>query len=95
MKQSDIFTVVLVASVGTIVAFILVNMFLKVPDSEKIKTMDVIQSTLAEPDPEMYNIDAINPTVEVYVGDCQDADQNGILDSAELEACQAKNNGGK
>ncbi|MBQ6394622.1 hypothetical protein IJH97_02635 [Candidatus Saccharibacteria bacterium] len=94
MKQSDIFTVVLVASIGTIAAFIVVNMILKVPDSEAVKTIDVIQSGLAAPDPEMYNIDAINPTVEVYVGDCQDADQNGILDSAEIEACQEANRGG-
>ncbi len=94
MKQSDIFTVVLVASIGTIAAFIILNMFLKVPESAKVKTIDVIESSLAQPDPEMYNIDAINPTVEVYVGDCQDADQNGILDSAEIQACQESGNGG-
>ena len=65
------------------------------PDYEKVKTIDVIQSGLEEPDPEMYNIDAINPTIEVYVGDCRDTDQNGILDSAELEACQENSNGSK
>lgn len=88
MKQSDVFTVVLVASIGTIAAFIILNMFLKVPDYAKVKTIDVIESSLAQPDSEMYNVDAINPTVEVYVGDCQDTDQNGILDSAEMQACQ-------
>ena len=25
--------------------------------------------------------------MEVYVGACEDVDQNGILDAAELEAC--------
>ena len=88
MKQGDIFTVVLVASIGTILSFVVMNIFLKVPDSAEVKTIDVINAGLEAPDPEMYNVDAINPTVEVYVGSCQDTDQNGILDSAELEACQ-------
>ena len=89
MKQSDIFTIILTASIGVIVSFILVNVLLGDPNSYYVmfKTIDPIDSGLSEPDPEMYNVDAINPTVEVYVGDCEDVDQNGLLDEAELIAC--------
>ena len=46
-----------------------------------------VESALVAPDQEVFNSSAINPTVEVYVGACEDVDQNGILDAAELEAC--------
>lgn len=89
MKQSDIFTIVIIATVGTIAAFILVNNWLGDPDLRSVTfdTIDPVVSTLKEPDPELFNVDAINPTVEVYVGQCEDIDQNGILDSAEQAIC--------
>ena len=89
MRQSDIFTVIIVATVGTIVAAILCNLLLGDPNDKSVtfKTISVVQPTLAQPDPEVFNPDAINPTVEVYVGDCEDVDQNGELSEAELIAC--------
>ena len=47
----------------------------------------VIASDLKDPDPEVFNATAINPTIEVFVGDCEDLDKNGILDELELQAC--------
>ena len=89
MKQSDIFTVIIVATVGTIVAAILCNMILGDPNDKSVtfKTVEVIEASLATPDPEVFNPDAVNPTVEVYVGDCVDADQDGQLNEAELKNC--------
>ncbi len=89
MKQSDIFTVLVVATVGIIASFFLVNMILGDPDQKSVtfKKIEVVDSTLSVPDPEVFNSEAINPTVEVYVGDCEDRDQNGELDEAELIAC--------
>ena len=59
------------------------------PDTRylKHKTIGKITADLTSPDPEVFNVDAINPTVEVYVGSCEDVDRNGILDRAELVAC--------
>ncbi|MBR5621164.1 hypothetical protein IKW75_01620 [Candidatus Saccharibacteria bacterium] len=89
MKQSDIFTVLAVATVGIVASFFLVNMLLGDPNEKSVtfKKIEVVDATLSVPDPEVFNSEAINPTVEVYVGDCVDMDQNGELDEAELIAC--------
>ena len=89
MKKSDIITVILIASIGTIIAAFMTNMILGNPDERSVSfnTIAEIEPSLDEPDPEMFNVTANNPTVEVYVGDCQDIDQNGIIDRAELVAC--------
>jgi len=89
MKRSDIFTVTFVASVGILLTFIVSSFLLGDPDAKylKHKTIGKITADLTSPDPEVFNVDAINPTVEVYVGSCEDVDRNGILDRAELVAC--------
>ena len=90
MKQSDIFTLILIAGIGTLAAFFVSRAILGDPDMAKVeyKTVSrVIDSKLAQPDPEVFNSLAINPTIEVFVGNCEDIDQNGILDAAELVAC--------
>lgn len=90
MKQSDIFTLILIAGIGTLAAFFACNAILGDPDEAKVeyKTVsEVLQSDLAQPRSDVFNALAINPTIEVYVGNCEDIDQNGILDMAELVAC--------
>ena len=90
MKQSDIFTLILVAGIGTLASFFVCSALLGDPDeasTEFTRLSQVISADLTEPDPEIFNSTAINPTIEVYVGDCEDIDQNGILDMAELVAC--------
>ena len=89
MKRSDIFTVTFVASVGILLTFVVSSFLLGDPDAKylKHKTIGKITADLTSPDPEVFNVDAINPTVEVYVGSCEDVDRNGILDRAELVAC--------
>ena len=89
MKRSDIFTITFVASVGILLTFIASSFLLGDPDARylKHKTIGKITADLTSPDPEVFNVDAINPTVEVYVGSCEDVDRNGILDRAELVAC--------
>ena len=89
MKKSDIITIFMVAAVGMLVSFFVVNALLGNPDDayESYKTIEVIDAGLAEPDPEVFNSNAINPTIEVYVGDCEDVDQDGLLSQAELVAC--------
>lgn len=89
MRRSDIFTVTFVASVGVLLTFIAYSFLLGDPDTRylKHKTIGKITADLTSPDPEVFNVDAINPTVEVYVGSCEDVDRNGILDRAELVAC--------
>lgn len=90
MRQSDVFTLILIAGIGTLAAFFVCKTLLGDPDeaSVKYKTVSrVVSSELVAPDQEVFNSTAINPTVEVFVGDCEDIDQNGILDETELKAC--------
>ena len=89
MKQSDIFTIIIVATVGVLVSSFLVNMILGDPNGKSVtfKTIEVVEASLVQPDSEVFNADAINPTIEVYVGDCVDRDQDGKLSDAEKIAC--------
>ena len=73
MKQSDIFTIIIIASIGMVGAFFASNAILGNPDelTMKHKNISPISTEVVEPDPETFNRDAINPTVEVYVGQCE------------------------
>jgi len=101
VKRSDIYTLILIAGIGTLAAFLACNAILGDPNEAKVefkKVNAVITSDLVEPDEEVFNSTAINPTIEVYVGDCEDIDRNGMLDKAELIACgrvQAPNDEGE
>ncbi len=50
-------------------------------------TMDtsVNYSELVEPDVEVFNYKALNPTVEVYVGECEESDAYGGCIDAETQ----------
>lgn len=73
MRKTDIFAVILTASIGTLITFILVNSLLGDPNDQSVtfNTVEAVDSALTDPDPEIFNADAINPTVEVYVGESQ------------------------
>ena len=88
MKRSDIFTITFVASVGILLTFIASSFLLGDPDARylKHKTIGKITADLTSPDPEVFNEDASNPTVEVYVGSSEDVDRTGIVDRSELVA---------
>lgn len=71
MKKTDLAMIVFIAAVGIMLAYaIAVNIpFLKVPeDGIKVQTVDKISAEIADPDKEIFNSEAINPTVEVVVG---------------------------
>lgn len=76
MKKSDIATVILIAGFSSIVAFVLANVFLGDPNDESVMVeyLPVISSDLSQPDPELFNSTAINPTVEVYIGQCKEGE---------------------
>lgn len=77
--KSDLFTSITVFVVGAVVAFITCNMILPGIEDFEIKTIDIDSSTsLSDPNAEVFNYRAINPTVEVYVGEgCESYDENG------------------
>jgi hypothetical protein len=73
MKKTDIAAVILISVISTVIAYFIGNALLGDPNEESISVtyMDVISADVSEPNPEVFNPDAVNPTVEIYVGNCQ------------------------
>jgi hypothetical protein len=95
MKRTDIVTIVLVGGIGVIISFFVVNALLGDPSAAtaKVKTIGTVSSQVAEPNVDVFNEEASNPTVEVYVGDCQDANGDGSLSVDELALCSGQAEG--
>lgn len=79
--KTDLVTSIGVAIGGIIISYFICNIFVGPIEDVTIKTVDASLSTsIVDPDPEVFNYKAINPTVEVYVGDstnCEQYDDNG------------------
>ena len=71
MKSTDIAMIVLIASVSVGVAFAAVSAIPALKSSDelvKVKSIDLYPEGLEDPDPAVFNKDAINPTVDVTIG---------------------------
>lgn len=70
MKKSDIAMIILIASLSALVSYFVANAFIGDVKNEsvKVQTAEPITTNVAEPDPTVFNSDAINPTVEVIIG---------------------------
>ena len=79
MKQ-DLATSIFAAVVGALVAYFVCGMFLPSFDELSVSITELANEesfTLAEPDAEIFNFRSVNPTVEVWVGDCKNLGDNG------------------
>ena len=70
MKKSDIAMIVLIASISMLLAFFGTRAIFGdyISEDERVKTIDPISAEIQEPDPTIFNSNAINPAVEVQVG---------------------------
>jgi hypothetical protein len=70
MKKSDIAMIILIASVSVLIAYFGAQAILGDVQNEsvQVKTIDRITTEVVEPDPTVFNSNAINPTVEVIIG---------------------------
>ena len=71
MKKTDIAMIILIASVSVGIAFAAVSAIPGLKQSDKpvkVKTIDEYTADLDEPNPLVFNRDAINPTVDVTIG---------------------------
>ncbi len=89
MSKKDIISIIAVAILGVVAAFVGVNSILgDINDkSATFRSIEVVNSSVGEPDPEVFNPEAINPTVDVFVGNCVDKNGNGQLDDDEKIGC--------
>ncbi len=87
--KTDLISSIGVAIVGAVIAYFVCNMFIGPLESFSFSALDSsskISADVEQPNVEVFNYKALNPTVEVYVGDCQeyvdgecvdDTNQNG------------------
>jgi flagellar basal body-associated protein FliL len=71
MKKSDIAMIILIASISMVVAYFVVKaipVFQTANTPKQVSTFKEISPNVDEPDPNVFNAEAINPTVEVFIG---------------------------
>jgi site-specific recombinase len=70
MKKTDLAMIILIAAVSIIVSFFATNAILGSSSTkeESVKTIEKINANDLEPNPAVFNSNAINPTIEVQVG---------------------------
>lgn len=77
-SKTDLATSIITAVIGVIIAYFVCNIFIGAGDPISVKILNSsVSPSLSEPNPELFNYKSLNPTVEVYVGECQEYDQDG------------------
>lgn len=78
--KTDLITTILTAIAGTAVAYFVCGLLIPEIDSITFKTLNSSTTyNVSEPDPEIFNYRAINPTVETIIhgGQCDEYDEMG------------------
>lgn len=74
--KNELGSVIISAIIGVVAAFLVCNLFVASLFPIKDKSYQVIngefKNSVAEPDENIFNFRAINPTVEVCVGECKE-----------------------
>ncbi len=102
--KSHILSTIFVAIAGFLLAFLLTN--LAVPELQPYQFQVISKSetaagngydyaSLTQPNNEVFNYDALNPTVEVYVGDCKVTDEEGNCIEEIVQPTEDEENGGE
>ena len=71
--KNELATAISAAVLGLAISYFVTGLFIPDLEAVTIKTVDgKVDVTLTNPDPEIFNYRAENPTVEVYVGSCRE-----------------------
>ena len=74
--KTDLFTSVVAAIAGILIAYFVTGLFLGPIKDVSFPALDSsVNINLSEPSPEIFNYRALNPTVEVYVGECEEKNE--------------------
>ncbi|MBR3228975.1 hypothetical protein IKF67_01950 [Candidatus Saccharibacteria bacterium] len=69
--KTDLASSIGVAILGILISYFVCNLFIGPIEDVSFNTVSSsVNVNLTEPDVEVFNYKALNPTVEVYVGDC-------------------------
>ena len=71
MKKTDIALIILIAMISVVASYFVMQNLLGDPSEKKadVKTMEAISDQFVEPNKEIFNKSAINPTVEIVIGE--------------------------
>ena len=96
MKSSDIALVVLLSAVSIVLSYWLGNLILGNPsnDTYEISYVDSVSSELRMPDSESFYPGAINPTVEVIIGQCSQEEEWDVASQRCVPKSSDENNKG-
>jgi len=91
MKKSDIAMIILIASISMLVSYFVAKAIVGDTKDEavKVKTAEPISTNIDEPDSSIFNSNAINPTVEVIIGNGSTQTQNGSNSSSSSSNSQS------
>lgn len=69
MKRNDIALIILIAGFSAILTYVAASTLLSSYTQQSTDVPDMIQisAEIAQPDPEIFNADAINPSVQVNI----------------------------
>ena len=70
MKRTDVAMIIFIASLSVLLSYFITKTILgdTQNEAEVVKTTDAITPEVNDPDERIFNDDAVNPTVEVYIG---------------------------
>ena len=71
MKKNDIAMIILIAGFSVLISYLVINSLAQGGFSEQtyeVKTTEPISNEYVKPSSEIFNKDAINPTVQVNIG---------------------------
>lgn len=75
--QKDVLLAGITAIAGVAISYLVFKGIMGEPKPYTVPTVDsVVNASVSEPDPEVFNYRALNPTVEVYI-DCASYDADG------------------
>lgn len=76
--RAELITTIMAAIFGVLIAYFVCNLFVGEIQPVSVKEIDSdVSASLNDPDPEIFNYKALNPTVEVYVGSCAEYNEAG------------------
>ena len=73
MKKTDLAMIILIASVSILIAYFVGKAVFgdAYNGTATVKTVDVIDAGIVDPDPSIFNKDAINPTIQAQINGTQ------------------------
>lgn len=76
--KTELATSIGAAIAGVLIAYFVTGLFIgPIADVSFPSVDESVNMELTDPDPELFNYKALNPTVEVYVGDCAEYNEAG------------------